>query len=631
MLIAAVRDPAPFGEGIGNHARKCAARGLIGLLVICASGSRVRLNDNGRDKIVLKRDFSQSPAGVADRAVLDDMLAAAHGKLEKKFLEGGAVLIAISDILKKLLGSLDNLTTSLDGQTTTETIERFQSTARELAALPSFEHNRQQGFERLATLCKAMQGSVEEMRDTMRYLRTFAVTVKITGAGLAEFAGFADEIRERIQSGSDEVNKFATQLAAMYQQLRNAELFSAKISSEYSDVVPRIVAELEENAGKVAEHHRNLATLANEVKALARGIQMKVATVLSALQIGDITRQRIEHIRSSFELFDAFRQSDEGAGLGEASLALVDGAISQLAAAQMEEIVGDFQRECRKIMENMSRFVDDARAILELRDQMSRHDGGGDTNFLAILETNVAAASKLVENVHETSIQADAVAQSTSQTAQSLLQGIEIIRSIKTDIHYMALNSNLRCSKLGDEGRSVNVVSAELRFFAEKLDEPAGKVLNDLHGFEAAATDLMQQRGSGTTDISRPLNEALAAISDVSRKMEADIEVFEQEGQEVFSRVSAAIATLDFESELGDVLMDCVTAANSLAATSPAGDLSDLAGQVAGLGSKIYRTYTMASERDIHRQFFPVEDGGEETAAAPAVQSDEDLFEDALF
>src|SRR5690606_4122018 len=144
-----------------------------------------------------------------DRAVLDDMLAAAHGKLEKKFLEGGAVLIAISDILKKLLGSLDNLTTSLDGQTTTETIERFQSTARELAALPSFEHNRQQGFERLATLCKAMQGSVEEMRDTMRYLRTFAVTVKITGAGLAEFAGFADEIRERIQSGSDEVNKFA--------------------------------------------------------------------------------------------------------------------------------------------------------------------------------------------------------------------------------------------------------------------------------------------------------------------------------------------------------------------------------------------------------------------------------------
>ena len=566
---------------------------------------------------------------VADRAELDAKLSAAHSKLEKKFLEGGAVLVAIMDILKRLIGSLDNLTGALDGKTTSETIERIQATARELASLPQFELSRQQGFDKLAATCKAMQNSVDDMRDTMRYLKTFAVTVKITGAGLAEFAGFADEIRERIQSGSDEVNKFATQLGAMYQQLSGARVFSGNISKNYGDVVPKIVYELEHNAGKVAEHHKSLTVIANEVKALARGIQGKIATVLSALQIGDITRQRIEHIRTSFVYFDEFRASAEGMAMGEDAVARVSGAISQLAAAQMEETVADFQRDCRKVLETMSRFVDDTRDILALRDQMQRESDGGGSNFLTGLEVNVAAASKLVGNVHETSQQADGVAKSTGATAQTLLQGIEVIRSIKTDIHYMALNSNLRCSRLGDEGRAVNVVSAELRFFAEKLEAPADTVLGELQQFEQAAGSLSQTREGGDTDISQPLNDALTAIRQVSARMDSNIREFEREGQEVFTKVSAAIGTLDFESELGDVLDDCVRTANELADLAE-GDISDVATAIAGLSNRIHKVYTMVSERDIHRQYMPM-DVVQAAPVAAKTGTDEELFEDALF
>jgi methyl-accepting chemotaxis protein len=566
---------------------------------------------------------------MADRELLDNKLAAAHSKLEKKFLEGGAALVAIMDILKRLIGSLDALTGALDGQTSTETIERIQTTARELARLPAFELSRLKGFEALAGICKAMQDSIGDMRDTMRYLRTFAVTVKITGAGLAEFAGFADEIRDRIQSGSDEVNKFAAQLAAMHQQLSGAKVFSGNISKNYGNVVPQIVHDLEHNAGKVAEHHRNLAGIANEVKALARGIQGKIATVLSALQIGDITRQRIEHIRSSFVFFDEFRNSAEAAELGEGAIARIDGAISLLAAAQMAETVSDFQRDCRKILETMSRFVDDARDIMALREQMHRQSDDGNSNFLSGLAQNVQAASTLVGSVRETSQQADDVARSTSATAQSLLAGIEMIRAIKTDIHYMALNSNLRCSRLGDEGRAVNVVSAELRFFAEKLEEPANKVLTELQHFEGAAGSLSQGNDEGGADISQPLNQALAAICHVSERMDASVGEFEREGQEVFTKVSAAIATLDFESELGEVLDDCVQTADGLANVAE-GDISDIAAAVTGLSSRIFKIYTMVSERDTHLSYLPME-AVEEAPVAARIESDEDLFEDALF
>jgi hypothetical protein len=112
--------------------------------------------------------------------------------------------------------------------------------------------------------------------------------------------------------------------------------------------------------------------------------------------------------------------------------------------------------------------------------------------------------------------------------------------------------------------------------------------------------------------------------------MDASIGEFEREGQEVFSKVSAAIGTLDFESELGEVLDDCLRTASELGDLAD-GDIADLAAEVAGLSNRIFRIYTMAPERDIHQAYLPM-DAAAETAAAPTkVESDEDLFEDALF
>jgi methyl-accepting chemotaxis protein len=563
------------------------------------------------------------------RAELDAKLAVAHGKLEKKFLEGGAVLIAISDILKRLIASLDALTGVLDADASNATMERILSTAKELAELPTLEHARLKGFEKLKTACQKMQSNVEDMRETMRYLRTFAITVKITGAGIAEFAGFADEIRERIQSGAQEVDRFGDQLSAMAAQLATATQFSARISREYGDVVPGVVRDLERDAGVIADHHRKLSGIANDVKSLARAIQSKIAQVLSALQIGDITRQRLEHVRSSFEFLDEFKASAEGAALSEEMNEALDSVIDRLAAAQTESMVDDFERDCRKIMQLMQSFVDDAHSIMSLRETMHQSGDRAGNNFLATLERGVAAATGLVSNVAETSANANLVAQSTGETAHSLVDGISIIRGIKTDIHYMALNSNLRCSKLGDEGRSVNVVSAELRVFAEKLEEPANNVVDELQHFESAAVAFSQCAEATGSDLSLPLREALDDIRAMSKRMDESIALFEHEGQEVFAKVSAALSTLDFESELGDVLRDCVAVARDLGAQSYS-DASVLGSSADGLSARIYKIYTMASERDLHREIMPINEMADEPVAK-APMTDEDLFDDALF
>ena len=148
-----------------------------------------------------------------------DRMEAARSRIEERFLEGGAALLSILDVLNKLIGSLDQLTGSLDEGTANATMAELKNTVDRLSHLTELEAVRQVGFQEIALTERKLQPQIEEMQETLRYLRTFAVTAKITGAGISDFAGFAEEILERIQEGTRQVNDFAGKLSTLGQGL----------------------------------------------------------------------------------------------------------------------------------------------------------------------------------------------------------------------------------------------------------------------------------------------------------------------------------------------------------------------------------------------------------------------------
>ncbi|HBF31715.1 chemotaxis protein, partial [Rhizobium sp.] len=377
-------------------------------------------------------------------------LATAHSRLEKSFLEGGAVLVSVVEIINGLVESLDALTGVLDGKTTAETVKGLRRTVSDLALLPEQAIARQTSFNQILDLCASTSAHVEEMRETIRYLRTFAITVKITGAGLDEFSGFADEIRERIQSGAEEIDRFASKLAHMRSQLDTARAFSDSILTDFRETIPTIVNSLNTSSDQLATQHQSMTGIANEVKSVTRNIQTKVSTVLSALQIGDITRQRIEHVQSMFECLEDFLAegtvSDPGIANG------IRQAIAHLAHAQLQESLDDFRMKCSAIFSNLTSFTSDAAHVLSLRDELNKSGGSSEHSVLHKMEADITHACALSNRVQDRSHESDSFVSSVTESAQALLAGIETIRAIKTDIHYMALNSNLRCSRLGDAG-----------------------------------------------------------------------------------------------------------------------------------------------------------------------------------
>jgi hypothetical protein len=567
-----------------------------------------------------------------------ERLTLAHTKIEKTFLSGGEVLVSVMEMVNSLIAILDGMTGSLDGSKSKETTETLTRSVEELAKLPETEAVRQTGFEQLSTMCASTKEHIADIHETMRYLKTFVITVKIAGAGLSELTGFADEIRERIQNGSDEVTRFAQNLETMRTQLIKARGLSSTTQADFGDNIPGLIAGLKQNAELIQQQNNEMAAIAGEVKVIAQAIQMKIASVLSGLQIGDITRQRIEHIQETLVLLDEFGSSEDASELSADELFALRDMTFQLCHAQMVETANDFQRDCTGIRGNISSFTEDAAKILALRDELVSKLMSGDSNIYLKMENGITEACALSAQVQQSSSEADRVVRTVTDSAKELMRGIEVLRAIKIEIHYMALNSNLHCSKLGDKGKSVAVVSGEMRIFAAKLEEPADAIVAELISVEEA-TRLLQEKSDGlTSDISGPLSDVLTTISTAKEQINAGVDALAEEGQQVFSRISAAVIKLDFESELGETFDDCCALAAKLSVGTQ-DNPSSFAEKFDSLNTKIYKRYTMAQERDIHLAYLPAPaflnaaTSSDATSSEPlsSGNEDEDLFDDALF
>jgi hypothetical protein len=556
-----------------------------------------------------------------------DRMEGARSRIEERFLEGGAALLSILDALNKLIASLDQLTGSLDEGTANATMAELKSTVERLSELTGLEQKRQAGFQDIALAERKLQPQIDEMQETLRYLRTFAVTAKITGAGIADFAGFAEEILARIQDGGRQVNDFAGKLSTLGYGLGPVMAKGKAILGSYHETVPQIVAGLSKGAAEIGEHRKLLVQRAAKVRSVAGGIQNKLASTLSAMQVGDITRQRIEHCQSSFNTLDDYLASPAGQALSAEQCDSLSRIVRKLVSLQLNQSIYDFDRDTAKIVTTVASFRSDLSEIEALRIAMTEGDDDQSNNAIRHLENDVAAARVAVQEIEGVAREAGVLSRSTANTVNELLNGIGIVRAVRTDIHYMALNTNLRCGKIGEEGKAINVVAAELRNFAGKLDETAEKILLELQTLEGASNKLVSlQTEEDEECLDQRLEKAIANIRAVGDRMDEQMAGLGDQSKTAVREIDVSLARLNFNAEVGEVLRAC---AEEMDVADEYYETSGIEDALAEVGSRIARLYTMVAERELHAEVLgtapPIE-----AAVVATVMSDDDI-EDALF
>jgi uncharacterized protein YdbL (DUF1318 family) len=532
-----------------------------------------------------------------------ERLDGASRAIDGHFLGLGEILGQSVEGLGKLVASLDQIQGTLDPQLIAATTSELEAAARELLSLPDRHAERSGGARRLASTAERLAISIDDMRRTLAYLRVFAINIKITAGGIAtagrEFGDFAQEISDCIELGRARLDKFEADLVRLRGGFKAAFAQEQAVTARFGGLLPAVPDGLTANAAAMVTHHQRIGQVAGEVATLARAVQKKTGAALGGLQVGDITRQRIEHVS------EALAMLADVTGLSDDQAARMKTVIHGLLDAQLQAASEDFHNDVARISQAMAGLSADAREILRLRDVAQGRAGDDDRGFLHRIEAHLAQAQDLVADVGEADRQAAMLGASVSAAAIDLSAQIAALRTIKTDVQYMALNTTLKCGRLGDVGKPLAVIATELRLHAGAMDTAAQQALNALNALIEDAAHLSGAQSDPSETVSQSVGESLSQVAlrlrTAGEQVDADLAEVAREGDSVVQGLDRAKSKMRFDDEIGAILED---AAADLAADVNDGavDTDDLAEPLAELLARIAKRYTMKQERDVHQR-----------------------------
>lgn len=576
---------------------------------------------------------SETTVSASEGARISQRLEAARQVVEGRFLEAGDVLSRAVEGVGALIAGLDSMRGNLDADTVANTTADLARAAESLKSLPDSLGARRERVTELVKFGDRLGSCIEEMRQHLAYLRVFAINIKITSGGIAaagpEFAIFAQEIYDCIDMGRTQLDAFAGELAGLDHTLRGALSHEQELARDCVALLPAVPDALTASATAIAGHHAKIVDVAMNVASLARDVQKKVGGGLAALQIGDITRQRIEHVQAGLQFLDA---SAEIAALDAEPRARAHAFVHRLLGAQLTSTAEDFHREVERIGHNVIGMAADASELLRLRDLASGQTDGAETNFLRDLEGNVGQALELVGDMTAGEQAAEDVSRSAAVSARDLSERIAGIQNIRADVQMMALNTTLKCSRIGETGKPLGVIAIELRQHAIHLEKSAALTTSALEGLFNAAEALGQREIAQEDEDGKAaaaanvLSDAVARIGKAGDGVETALSAVARQGAEVVDMLRRASQRFDFHKQIGSVLD---TAANQL--LDLAGDdeiaTNDIAVAIRPLTDKLAKQYTMAQEREVHRALTEgLGEGAVEVEVVEEAVDDDDLL-----
>ena len=533
---------------------------------------------------------------VGAKTDLAAQLETARRVVERHFLSAGKMLTQAIEGIDALVASLEKLVEALDEKAVAAASHDLRGAAQSLNDLSENHYTRQRAIESLGGHRETLAKCVSDMRSSLAYMRAFTVNIKIVSSGIAEagstFESFAQEISDCIESGREQLRQMEEDLTILRDGLNAAVSQGSTLTSRISSLLPAVPNELSESAGLMGEHYARVSAVAGDVAGIARNIQKRVVRVLQALQIGDITRQRIEHVQDSIR---RLQNEPELQGFDGRLMALGYGLLEK----QLYSTIEEFHQEVGVVEAAMADMGEHSRELLKLRDMAYGGKSGG--GFLDDLSARIDQALVLVNEIEEADGTALRTGQETAASASQLSKRIAAVQGLKNDVQYMALNTTIKCAQIGDAARPLSVIAIELRDHGRHLETAAAAGLSELDQLNAAADALAVVR-QGEGSAAEALGVAADLIRPARQRTEAEVGTLVLRGEELLAVIDSSASRLAFREEIGDTLETVAAALTQRAACAPQ-DANGIEDILAEMLEQFGSLYTMAQERNVHNEF----------------------------
>lgn len=534
-------------------------------------------------------------------------LAQASARIEAGFLAAGERLTGSSQVLERLLAAFDGLVRQHESPALAAAATELEAVADDTGiALATLDRERQQYAGLLAAVSRS-ERPLGDLRRTVRMIGIVAVNARVIAAHTDDADGievFTVDIRTLSAAAAETVAEFAARHAKVLEALTASIEQRRRFETLYRERLEALPAALKSALDRLRQWQVQSAREAGETAHLARGIAGQLGRAVMSLQIGDSTRQRLEHIDADLEDRD---HPD----------ANYVAALVTLQVAQIEATIGTFEAETASAVASIGGIADAVDRIV--RSRGTAGSNGGAPSPLGAVAQMVDEAVGVLEDCATELQQSQRTIDAVNAAIVELIGYVETVRRIETEMRLVSLNAAIRCARLGDRGRALDVIAQQLR---ELTRETVSSASEAMAGLEQAG-ELMAGMGSGR-EASQGLDrvrerarQSLARLSGIDEEAAAAQTLLATDGSLIVRDLRAATSDL---SELEDVVEALRDGQFELTARLPE-EAPDF-GAVAAAFSAYRSRYSMAQEREIFDRLV----GTAPTTAADADQGVEDFL-----
>jgi len=567
-----------------------------------------------------------------------DSLAPTFTEFEEICLNAGARLGEATPGLSTLASQFEEVSALLDGPAILTATKDLEAIASEIERAAKLVEDESRALPELVSINQAVGEQIVGLLSFIRTVAALVFTLKIESAQLKEetqeMVAFAEALQRTADQARQSLDEYHATHTRLDATLKAAAATSLEYQREQQEALSSIAVEIVDSLGAVSDRRRRTVAALHDVSSLATAVGGRISQCLAALQIGDSTRQRVEHVCDALHL--------AASALGGDSLRLgsrvlkgeipdrqrLAARILRLQTLQIDSARHDFLRDAATISLSLSALGEQTHELESRGVGLFGGKDADDGSFLEQLERKLSAARKLVEGCLTARANVDRATSSVVATMSVLDARTGALLEIAAEVTMIGVNASLKSARLGDAGKGIMLVAQELRSFGDRIrrtiDElPAAlkRVVTFVDRFAEARRELDAAR---LAQLDSRMVAAIQTFSESGRQMSTALSRLSDEARQVRERLDRASGALVAHESAGPKLENTIVALEPIVdglgvASAHSAALDAL------LDAWLRPVYSMTSERQVHDRLTGFVAPESETAGMAAAESAGDL------
>lgn len=553
---------------------------------------------------------------VALRAI-GEGLATPREQIETTFVTVGARLSEGASMLNSITKVFEALPDQLQTPDLGEASIRLADVARQAQTISAMFATEQADLARLVKVVAAADQPISELRRTVKMMGIVAINARVVAAGVVgdsdDFDVFTTDIAKLSESASSTIQQFTAAYRQLTGEVSQAARQRGQFENAHADTLSELAVSMDTALAELANQRAISANGSAETGRVSRQIFGRIANAVMALQVGDATRQRIEHVESGI---DALCDLIEDGSLAEGDDMTACGAMGGLQVAQLSSATDAFEGDVAEAGDALRDLAADARAIMDQSRAIYGKGDQADASPLAALSKAVHHAAVVLRDCEVERGKLEQVANAVLATVSVLLSHVEAVQEIEANMRLVSLNAAVKCAQLGPRGAALNVIARQLRELTGETVIAAEASMTGLHEAAGLAQSFGAAANGDTAgrvgQLEQEATAALVLLQGVDRALAEALGTLDRDGPSVINLLGTAAMTFASQASSSETMRDLEMRLAALCPEIPSRRLPDPITEMLAIHR---RRYTMDAERKTHEHLF-----GADTSAPPAAE-----------